>query len=274
MEESGSGNNIELYRPVTVDLAKEILVRTLTRISSSRSSETATVVEPNEFDLISQLPGEGVQQHLISSVMFRYCTRGANRDEWVLQSIWDNVDIRNLDNIRSAEHYEWHPDIMNAGVDDLRTAMVENIHVVMLRTIMDWSRQDGRVGSLQIAWSGSFSDARSMLQRMDNNEPSIQLRHETFELHCHLRDEYIARHRDDPISIALLAEVALEGMPTVIISEEQIGTGEENLCAICRDIFHVGERAKRLPCSHIYHEECILDWFLHKVSCPLCRREF
>jgi hypothetical protein len=44
---------------------------------------------------------------------------------------------------------------------------------------------------------------------MDNNEPSIQLRHETFELHPHLRDEYISHHRDDPISIALLDVVAL-----------------------------------------------------------------
>ena len=29
----------------------------------------------------------------------------------------------------------------------------------------------------------------------------------------------------------------------------------------------------KLSCGHHFHEECILKWFAHSVSCPLCRND-
>ena len=31
-------------------------------------------------------------------------------------------------------------------------------------------------------------------------------------------------------------------------------------CAVCTDIFNTGQDAKKLPCKHIFHDECILAW--------------
>ena len=43
-------------------------------------------------------------------------------------------------------------------------------------------------------------------------------------------------------------------------------------CAVCLEEFRVGSHAK-LPCSHIFHQNCILPWFWMNDFCPLCRHK-
>ncbi|XP_042478854.1 E3 ubiquitin-protein ligase CIP8-like [Macadamia integrifolia] len=42
-------------------------------------------------------------------------------------------------------------------------------------------------------------------------------------------------------------------------------------CMICMDEYVRGVDVVRLPCSHLFHGECIVNWLEHKNSCPLCR---
>ncbi|GMN41809.1 hypothetical protein TIFTF001_011036 [Ficus carica] len=44
-------------------------------------------------------------------------------------------------------------------------------------------------------------------------------------------------------------------------------------CAICLEEFGVGTKlfVVKTPCSHEFHEECLLAWLLKTPSCPLCR---
>ncbi|KAJ6842138.1 E3 ubiquitin-protein ligase CIP8-like [Iris pallida] len=64
------------------------------------------------------------------------------------------------------------------------------------------------------------------------------------------------------------ARSVVEGLPTVDLNKEEIGD-----CAVCKDEFSAEEKAKRLPCRHYYHEECILPWLGMRNTCPLCRYE-
>jgi hypothetical protein len=68
------------------------------------------------------------------------------------------------------------------------------------------------------------------------------------------------------------AEV-VDGLPDVIIVWEDNGNGDEVMCVICCDKFKNGESAKQLACNHLYHSHCLLEWFSHKISCPICRDE-
>ncbi|KAL7164739.1 hypothetical protein ACSBR2_040610 [Camellia fascicularis] len=45
------------------------------------------------------------------------------------------------------------------------------------------------------------------------------------------------------------------------------------VCVICKDSMNVGEIAKKLPCEHGYHEDCIFPWLGSKNSCLVCRFE-
>ncbi|KAL8038678.1 hypothetical protein ABFS82_11G127800 [Erythranthe guttata] len=43
-------------------------------------------------------------------------------------------------------------------------------------------------------------------------------------------------------------------------------------CAICLDIFDVGEKCRLLPpCEHVFHAECVDLWLLKSPFCPICR---
>lgn len=47
---------------------------------------------------------------------------------------------------------------------------------------------------------------------------------------------------------------------------------DERECTICLDRLEVGQHCVKLPCGHIFHQDCLRSWFLHRhVECPFCR---
>ena len=44
-------------------------------------------------------------------------------------------------------------------------------------------------------------------------------------------------------------------------------------CPICSEDFVVESEVTCLPCSHIYHEDCVVPWLDLKKTCPICRYE-
>lgn len=41
-------------------------------------------------------------------------------------------------------------------------------------------------------------------------------------------------------------------------------------CSICLCEYECGEKLIRLPCDHLYHEQCLNSWTENHVRCPLC----
>lgn len=48
------------------------------------------------------------------------------------------------------------------------------------------------------------------------------------------------------------------------------GYEEEPHCSICLGEYEEGEALSKLPCSHIYHDDCIDSWCSNHIRCPLC----
>eukprot|EP01103_Thecamoeba_quadrilineata_P000192 TRINITY_DN10159_c0_g1_i1.p1 TRINITY_DN10159_c0_g1~~TRINITY_DN10159_c0_g1_i1.p1 ORF type:complete len:262 (-),score=55.51 TRINITY_DN10159_c0_g1_i1:150-908(-) len=46
-------------------------------------------------------------------------------------------------------------------------------------------------------------------------------------------------------------------------------TGEN--CPICQEDFPIGAKAKKMPCSHLFHDDCVIEWLEKHNSCPICR---
>lgn len=68
------------------------------------------------------------------------------------------------------------------------------------------------------------------------------------------------------------AKSVIRSLPSVIIVEEDLANGHA-LCAVCKEEISLKEKAKRLPCSHHFHGDCILPWLAIRNSCPVCRHE-
>lgn len=53
------------------------------------------------------------------------------------------------------------------------------------------------------------------------------------------------------------------------MTSEELSELQEN-CAICRDAL---KSAKKLPCGHLFHTNCLRSWLEYNHSCPSCRYE-
>jgi E3 ubiquitin-protein ligase RNF115/126 len=67
------------------------------------------------------------------------------------------------------------------------------------------------------------------------------------------------------------AKSELDQLPSVTIEQSHIDNSED--CAVCKEPFVLNEEVKKLPCKHLYHEECIVPWLKMHNSCPVCRWE-
>lgn len=62
--------------------------------------------------------------------------------------------------------------------------------------------------------------------------------------------------------------------PSMLYSEiENIDLGDTT-CRICLSDFESTENICILPCTHLYHSECISTWMSREITCPTCRRNY
>eukprot|EP01126_Amoeba_proteus_P025252 TRINITY_DN2522_c0_g1_i13.p1 TRINITY_DN2522_c0_g1~~TRINITY_DN2522_c0_g1_i13.p1 ORF type:complete len:389 (+),score=51.15 TRINITY_DN2522_c0_g1_i13:428-1594(+) len=51
-----------------------------------------------------------------------------------------------------------------------------------------------------------------------------------------------------------------------------VSLAENEECVICKcEIEVVGSKLMTTPCHHVFHEQCLTQWFESKLECPLCR---
>ncbi|XP_053614568.1 E3 ubiquitin-protein ligase AMFR-like [Plodia interpunctella] len=97
----------------------------------------------------------------------------------------------------------------------------------------------------------------NMLVSMASLVLLMQMRHLLHELQARLR-----RHR----LYTELADHMSRNYP--MASKEEVEKNQDN-CAICWEPM---KEARKLPCSHLFHNSCLCQWVQQDASCPTCRR--
>ncbi|XP_004501279.1 E3 ubiquitin-protein ligase At1g63170-like isoform X2 [Cicer arietinum] len=55
--------------------------------------------------------------------------------------------------------------------------------------------------------------------------------------------------------------------------KERMISGEDAVCCICIANYENNDDLRELPCSHLFHKECVDTWLKINALCPLCKSE-
>mmetsp|Transcript_28973 Transcript_28973/g.46861 ORF Transcript_28973/g.46861 Transcript_28973/m.46861 type:complete len:185 (+) Transcript_28973:785-1339(+) len=48
---------------------------------------------------------------------------------------------------------------------------------------------------------------------------------------------------------------------------------KKQLCPVCVEELRLHQDVRKMPCKHIFHEDCLLSWLTKHNTCPMCRHE-
>ena len=103
-----------------------------------------------------------------------------------------------------------------------------------------------------------LNQAATLLQMLE-----AQLRHELETLQ--------AAFAENEKKCPPLTQSMRDSLKNIVLNVDMICN--QPSCPICNEEFILGETVIKIPCSHIYHEACIMPWLEHKHNCPICRFE-
>jgi hypothetical protein len=55
----------------------------------------------------------------------------------------------------------------------------------------------------------------------------------------------------------------------LVFNKPEKNYNNNNTCSIC--INKINNKESYLPCGHVFHSDCILNWMEYKMNCPICR---
>eukprot|EP01017_Pseudomicrothorax_dubius_P026042 TRINITY_DN2876_c0_g1_i12.p1 TRINITY_DN2876_c0_g1~~TRINITY_DN2876_c0_g1_i12.p1 ORF type:complete len:191 (+),score=31.09 TRINITY_DN2876_c0_g1_i12:60-575(+) len=105
-----------------------------------------------------------------------------------------------------------------------------------------------------------------------SNSPVPPLRN-IFSEHTNFYDQivnFLIQNDNNNYGPPPAAKDALENLPLVKYSKAECQVGD---CSVCKDEFNEEEPVRKMPCEHLFHNDCLVPWLKSHNSCPTCRFE-
>eukprot|EP01120_Amphizonella_sp_Union-15-10_P013813 TRINITY_DN6507_c0_g1_i2.p1 TRINITY_DN6507_c0_g1~~TRINITY_DN6507_c0_g1_i2.p1 ORF type:complete len:135 (-),score=8.82 TRINITY_DN6507_c0_g1_i2:58-462(-) len=68
------------------------------------------------------------------------------------------------------------------------------------------------------------------------------------------------------------SKLAIEDLDIIIFDKDFLAKYKDQEC-FCAGPWKLEQEARKLPCKHIFHSECIIKWLEQHNTCPTCRHE-
>ena len=63
----------------------------------------------------------------------------------------------------------------------------------------------------------------------------------------------------------------LNSLETTVLKDVSTLEEDKKQCVICMEDFNNGDEVMYLPCLHVFHKDCLLEWFKGHNDCPICK---
>lgn len=83
-----------------------------------------------------------------------------------------------------------------------------------------------------------------------------------------LLNQLMAIPRTNPVP-----QEVIDDLPQTVVNDASKLSSEKKNCVICLTDFENGDKTIVLPCIHLFHYDCIVQWFESHNSCPVCKYE-
>ncbi len=71
-----------------------------------------------------------------------------------------------------------------------------------------------------------------------------------------------------------LSPTEFEKLEKIVISNDNLPEYEIKECNVCITSYQNQDKLVKLPCNHVFHEDCIKHWLCtENVKCPVCRHD-
>ncbi|PKA56585.1 E3 ubiquitin-protein ligase RING1 [Apostasia shenzhenica] len=234
---------------------------------------------------------DSLEEERVMSIEDSNCARDRDPVDLTLPLCWDFLRIEE-ERRDPSEDFEWEEVddrlddrgvlSMMVGIDDDETSSGSQLELEEARQLEE-EEEEGFVESdrnvdwevlLEISDSGITRSSPSAF--MDHVEAISDFGDDSEDFVNPLYEEFpigqVADHDSMTRACPPAAKMVVENLPSIMLTLEDLADNA-TLCAVCKDAFSVGEKAKQLPCSHWYHQDCILPWFGIRNTCPVCRYE-
>ena len=118
---------------------------------------------------------------------------------------------------------------------------------------------------VDVPYRSSLNDNRNMVdspyrRRLDNNNRINSIQSSLISI----RDSIFV---SDPKE-----KDKLEEIPEINInSTTELSKLKAKNCTICLEDFKIKDKLIYLPCFHLFHKDCIVNWVKRNSTCPLCK---
>lgn len=142
--------------------------------------------------------------------------------------------------------------------------------VSMLANVLTCGGSDGSV----TVWEMEQADAHDVVIEDEAPQGTLMTRAD-LALRWLLREKTVQVRVDDASDVEdALLSAAFEAADSEARALLAVHIDEDtniDSCSVCREAFDVHQELSQLPCTHVFHTNCVLPWMRVSHQCPLCR---
>jgi len=150
----------------------------------------------------------------------------------------------------------------------IRPSTRRGVDIIDLSILSRLRNDNQRNGGLEIRRLQSDLDTlESLFQRLLGQSFTAQLVR-------NIEAANLIDHTDGTSTMPPASSSAIENLTCIEVLQEDLVDECNRECCICFFQHDVGDKlVARLPCGHLFHRKCVVEWLEKKCTCPICRYE-